>query len=186
MIPKRPGVFMDRDGVLSRNVVRDGEPRSPRLAKDFEIFPDLEKQLAELSGAGYYLFAVTNQPDISRGGMASSELEAMHLKLMASLGPHGLRKIYVCPHDDRDQCRCRKPKPGMILEAAAEWNIDLVQSFMIGDRLTDISAGRQAGCRTILIQANPGDAPQSDYTARDLPDACRMILALTKSKPEKP
>jgi len=101
-----------------------------------------------LKSAGFLLIAVTNQPEIARGALRIEALEAMHTLLRAHVP---LDDIRVCIHDEDDDCACRKPRPGLLLDAAREWRIDLHQSFMVGDRWKDIDAGYAAGCRTLLI-----------------------------------
>jgi D-glycero-D-manno-heptose 1,7-bisphosphate phosphatase len=107
---------------------------------------------------------VTNQPDIARGLVTAESVEAINGALKAQLG---LDDIYVCLHMDEDQCDCRKPKPGLLIEAARRWNIDLRRSFMVGDRWRDIEAGRAAGCRTVFID--------HDYAAERPPDRPDLV-----------
>jgi D-sedoheptulose 7-phosphate isomerase len=156
-------VFLDRDGVLNRAMVRDGKPLPPPGLNQLEILPDASPALTELKSHGFGLYVVTNQPDVSRGSLTRGEVEAMHAKLAASLP---VDDIFVCYHDDADHCACRKPQPGMILEAARKHNIDLAHSFLIGDRWRDIEAGHAAGCKTILIdygyrERRPAQPPEA-------------------------
>lgn len=144
----RKAVFLDRDGVINRSVVRDGKPFSPSSVDEVEIMPDVPVALERLSEAGFLLICVTNQPDVARGKQSREVVEAIHDVLLKSLP---LDEILVCYHDDSDGCQCRKPLPGMLLSAAERFSIELEESFMIGDRWRDIEAGRNAGCRTVLI-----------------------------------
>jgi D-glycero-D-manno-heptose 1,7-bisphosphate phosphatase len=152
--PCRRAMFLDRDGVLNRALVRDGIPCSPRTIEEFEILPGVEEALTDLRAAGFVLVVVTNQPDVARGRMSRDALNAMHRALLARLP---IDEIRICHHDDADHCLCRKPRPGMLCEAAARWGIDLSRSIMVGDRWRDISAGRAAGCRTFLIGDGYGE-----------------------------
>ena len=141
-------VFLDRDGVLNRAVVRNGKPYPPASLAELEIAPGAKDALASLQKKGYKLLVVTNQPDISRGFTPRETVDEINRKL-ASILP--LDDIFVCQHSDADDCNCRKPKPGLLQEAARRHNIDLASSFMVGDRWRDVEAGQSAGCRTILI-----------------------------------
>lgn len=173
------GVFLDRDGVLSKIVYRDGKPCSARTVEEFELFSFAGPCLERLYRGGYVLLVVTNQPDIARGKMPLQTLEKMNRVLLAQLGGEkGIQKVYFCPHDDSDHCLCRKPQPGMILEGAREWGLDLSQSFVIGDRASDAEAGRRAGCKTVLIRTPFNAEARPDYWAKDLQEACQMILSL--------
>jgi D-glycero-D-manno-heptose 1,7-bisphosphate phosphatase len=141
-------VFIDRDGVINELINRDGGKYSPRHVKDFHMFPFVPGAMKQIRDAGYLVVIVTNQPDISRGFLKQEVLDEMH-QILRTLCQ--VDAIYVCPHDNSDACLCRKPLPGMLLEAASDLSIDLNSSWMIGDRDSDIQAGQGAGCRTIMI-----------------------------------
>lgn len=141
-------VFLDRDGVLNALVRRNGRPVSPRVPGDFRLFDDAYEALRALRSSGFRIFVVTNQPDIARGHLDSADLHEMLAIVRRELE---VDDIAFCPHDDSDDCACRKPAPGMLLDLARRWNVDLRRSFMIGDSWRDVEAGRRAGCRTILI-----------------------------------
>jgi len=149
-------VFLDRDGVLTRALVRDGKPYAPATLAEMEIEPEASAALARLKAAGFVLIVVTNQPDVARGNARREDVEAMHAVLRADLP---LDDCAVCYHDDADACICRKPLPGLLIQAAAAHSIDLARSFMIGDRWRDIDAGAAAGCRTILIDRGYRERP---------------------------
>lgn len=168
-------VFLDRDGVINANVERDGKPVAPTSAKDFRILPGVEDAVAALKDAGFLIVVVTNQPDIGTGRTPLSELEAMHAEIKRRMP---INAIKACFHVDADNCPCRKPKPGMITEAAAELNISLADSHVVGDRWRDVEAGRAAGCRTFFVDYGyPQDGPlHPDRTVHSLPEAARMIL----------
>jgi len=141
-------VFLDRDGVLTRAILRQGKAYAPVTPSEMEIDSDAPAALARLKAAGFLLIAVTNQPDVARGITRLADVHAMHAVLRAALP---LDAVFACFHDDSDACPCRKPRPGMLLQGAAAHAIDLAQSFMVGDRWRDVDAGAAAGCRTIWI-----------------------------------
>ena len=140
-------VFLDRDGVINRAVVRGGKPYPPTPPSSFEVIDGVPEALQSLRRAGFLLVVVTNQPDVARGTIKREDIEAMHGTLLATLA---LDEIVACYHDG-DACDCRKPKPGALLAAAARHTIDLNRSFMVGDRWRDIEAGQRAGCGTLFI-----------------------------------
>jgi D-sedoheptulose 7-phosphate isomerase len=160
---KNRAVFLDRDGVINRAFVVDGKPLPPPTPQDLEILPGVLEALQALKQAGFKLLVVTNQPDVGRGKLTRETLDAMHRELSEKLP---LDEIFVCTHSDGDHCNCRKPSPGMLLEAAQKHDIDLACSFMVGDRWRDIEAGYNAGCKTILIDY--GYAEKSADHAPDL------------------
>jgi D-glycero-D-manno-heptose 1,7-bisphosphate phosphatase len=145
----RRAVFLDRDGVLNRAVVRNGKPYPPSSLEELEILPGISDVCRDLHRAGFLLIMVTNQPDVSRGTQTREVVGAINQVLFDCLC---LDDIRVCYHDNSDNCRCRKPEPGLLLEAARDWKINLSESFMVGDRWKDIEAGRRAGCKTIFVQ----------------------------------
>jgi D-glycero-D-manno-heptose 1,7-bisphosphate phosphatase len=155
-VGSRPAVFLDRDGVLIRAVERDGIPRPVTSVADAELLPGVVEACTELHDAGYLLVCVTNQPDIARGAVDAGTVAAINDHLREVLG---LDDVVVCPHDDADDCSCRKPRPGMLLEAAQRWDIDLGHSVMVGDRWRDIDAGRAAGCRTVFVRHGYAERP---------------------------
>ena len=171
----RPAVFLDRDGVLNRALVRDGRPDPPARQEDLEILPGVAEALVDLRRAGFLLLVVTNQPDVARGTLSATSLARIHEHLLATLK---LDKIYVCPHDDANHCTCRKPLPGLLLTAAQEWSVDLQKSFMVGDRWRDIEAGRHAGCTTVLIDYGYREklCSEPDKRVTSLREASKWIL----------
>jgi D-glycero-D-manno-heptose 1,7-bisphosphate phosphatase len=146
--PRRLAVFLDRDGVLNRAVVRDGKPYPPSSVEDLEILPGVPEALEHLKRAGFLLLVVTNQPDVGSGKQSREVVEALHANLQAGLP---LDAIFVCYHVDADACTCRKPAPGMLQQAAARFGLYLPGCYMVGDRWRDVDAGHRAGCRTILL-----------------------------------
>jgi D-glycero-D-manno-heptose 1,7-bisphosphate phosphatase len=172
----RRAVFLDRDGVLNRAWVREGRPYPPDTLDKFEILPGVPVALSRLHDAGFLLIGATNQPDVARGTQRRDLVEAMNARLMDE---SPITAIFVC-YDDGDDCPRRKPNPGLLLEAATEYGIDLAASFMVGDRWKDIEAGRRAGCRTIFIdRAYAEPQPDADHVALDLGDAASWILSQT-------
>jgi D-glycero-D-manno-heptose 1,7-bisphosphate phosphatase len=172
----RRAVFLDRDGVLNDAVVRDGKPYSPAGLHELAVPPDVPDALRALRAAGFVLIVVTNQPDVARGIQERSVVEAINTELRARLP---LDDVFVCYHDDRDGCSCRKPLPGLLLQAAAEHRIALAQSFMVGDRWRDVEAGRRAGCFTVRLERHyrdPGPESPPSYIAGSLLDAAQWIL----------
>ena len=173
--PKR-AVFLDRDGVINRSVTKDGKPYPPSSVAEVEVLQGVPDALEKLKGAGFSLVCVTNQPDVARGAQKKEIVEAIHERLMASLC---IDEILVCYHDDGDNCQCRKPLPGMLLEASGRLGLDLKKSFMVGDRWRDIEAGQNAGCRTILIEYGyneKGPSRPPDVTVGSLDQAAYWIL----------
>jgi len=168
-------VFLDRDGVLNRSVVRAGRPYAPTSLDEFELLPGVLEALTDLRTAGFVLVVVTNQPDLATGRMRPEVAEAIHQKLRALLP---IDDIKVCGHVDEDDCSCRKPRPGMLLEAARDWSIDLYRSFIVGDRWRDVSAGKAAGCKTIFVDYGYAEelADRPDFVVTSLPEAVKIIL----------
>ena len=168
-------VFLDRDGVINGTVVRRGKQRAPQDLSEWVWIDGVHETLATLHARGYVLVVVTNQPDVSRGWQTHEQVEEFHQLVERSLP---VARIYTCFHDDAELCACRKPKPGMLLAAAAELGIDLCRSFMVGDRDSDIAAGRAAGCRTIYLR-HEGDASppaDSDHEIRTLRQLLTIIV----------
>lgn len=170
-------VFLDRDGVLTRVLVRGGVAYAPVTPAEMEMDADAPAALRRLKAAGFLLVVVTNQPDVARGITRREDVETMHATLQAALP---LDAWCVCYHDNADSCDCRKPKPGMLVAAARTHDIDLAQSFMVGDRWRDIDAGAAAGCRTVWIdrgynEREPVHAP--DVRVETLAAAADWILA---------
>jgi D-glycero-D-manno-heptose 1,7-bisphosphate phosphatase len=170
-------VFLDRDGVLNCTVVTDSVPHPPQTVDELELLPGVVEALCELASLGFVLPVVTNQPDVARGSQTKQEVEAINAKL-ASLLP--VSEIFTCYHDGPDNCDCRKPRAGLLIQAQKRYNIDLSRSFMVGDRWSDIVAGAAAGCKTLLVATSYSKAERCtpDYTVRDLPEAVELIKRL--------
>ncbi len=186
MADHRPGagaVFLDRDGVLNRAVVRRGRPHPPASAAELEMLPGAVDACEMLRAAGFILVVVTNQPDVARGTQSQVEVEALNHEVRRHVPLDG---VYVCPHDDGDRCPCRKPRPGLLVAAADDHGIDLTASFMVGDRWRDIDAGRAAGCRTAFIDYGYDERrPRwADVVVGDLSEAAHWIC-LMQSEPRE-
>lgn len=156
-------------------MVRDGKPYPPANLEEFELLPGVERTVDALRAAGFLIIVVTNQPDVATGVQTRAVVEAMHDKLRAA----GLcDDIKVCYHTEADGCGCRKPKPGMLIEAAREWQVDLARSFMVGDRWRDVAAGKAAGCYTFFIDYEYRErrAENPDAVVASLEEAGRLIL----------
>jgi D-glycero-D-manno-heptose 1,7-bisphosphate phosphatase len=182
-------VFLDRDGVVTDAPVIQGQAGSPRFAHELQIVAGAEEAVSELRRYGARLFVVTNQPDVARGTLDEAELIAMHDALRRTLDIDDVR---YCPHDGADACSCRKPAPGMLVELANEWAVDLDKSWMVGDRWVDIAAGAAAGTHTVLVERSYSWSPTSagappvglepDHRATDLSDAAGLIARMSGSR----
>ena len=167
-------VFLDRDGTLMEEVDYCRDPEKVR------IFPGVPDALRALRAAGFRTLLVTNQSGIGRGKILPSEYEAVHRRLLELLGPDTLDGWYMCPDTPDAASLRRKPAPGMLLEAAGEWGLDLESCWMIGDKAIDVACARAAGAAGILVKTGYGareDVSGAVYTAEDVPDAVRWILA---------
>tara|TARA_B110000503_G_C7168775_1_gene423247 strand:+ start:2437 stop:2973 length:537 start_codon:yes stop_codon:yes gene_type:complete len=168
-------VFLDRDGVINKASVRDGLPYPPKDLSELEIIAGVREALSELHSSNYLLIVITNQPDVARGTAKKEDIENINNYLFSQLPLDGFQ---TCYHDDLDNCVCRKPKPGALLEASTFYNIDLKKSFMVGDRWRDIAAGASAGCTTIFIDYcyNERKPNSPGYTVKSLSEATHIIL----------
>lgn len=171
----RRAVFLDRDGVINRAIVRDGKPYPPASLSDLEILPGVHEALQKLHVAKYLLIVVTNQPDVARGSTKREVVEEINAFLSSQLP---IDDFKTCYHDTSDKCKCRKPQPGAIIETSNKFNIDLTESYMIGDRWTDIEAGLKAGCKTIYIDYdyNEQKSIAHHFTVNSLMEAKKIIL----------
>src|SRR5262245_16745699 len=176
MSSARRAVFLDRDGVINRAEVRSGKSYAPAKLEDLSVLPGVAAALIRFREAGYLTLVVTNQPDVGKGTQRRDVVEEMHARLARELA---LDAIYVCYHVGEDRCSCRKPAPGMLLEAARDFGVDLARSWMVGDRWRDVGAGRAAGTRTIWIDCGYDEprAESPDWIVRSLPEAAEIILS---------
>ena len=158
--PKK-AVFLDRDGVINRAPIIAGIPQSPKSLHELEINNGVEEAINLLRKKGFELVVVTNQPDIARGKLNSDVLTRIHESIANKTG---VKHFFSCIHDEIQNCECRKPKPGLILQATSQLNLDLKRSFLVGDRWKDIQAGQTAGCTCFFIDYGYDEAvPQRPY-----------------------
>jgi D-glycero-D-manno-heptose 1,7-bisphosphate phosphatase len=177
----RRAIFFDRDGVLAIPTVRDGKSYAALSIAEFSLYPEAEEALRRARAAGFLNIVVTNQPDVANGKVARSEVEAMHAKLRGSLELDDVEVSYDPSGSDAPR---RKPNPGMLLDAAAKWQISLATSFMIGDRSVDMQAARRAGCFAVFIdrQYAVDPPPKSfDHSAMNVLDAVMWCVAQARA-----
>jgi D-glycero-D-manno-heptose 1,7-bisphosphate phosphatase len=166
-------IFLDSDGVLNTAIVKNGKPLAPTTLEEFKIPDEVKPSLNKLKKAGYLLICVTNKPDVERGLMTQANLDAIFSKLTHDLP---LDDLFICYKEGTD---CYKPNPGLLCDAAKKYNVDLSQSFMIGDRWRDVGAGQNAGCKTIWINRHYAEKipdPPADFTVSSLSEAVEKIL----------
>lgn len=170
----RPAVFLDRDGVINVEVSYLGDPAR------FQLLPGVAAAIRRLNQAGLPVIVVTNQSGIGRGYYSLAAMTAVHQRLDAELAAAGAHvdALYFCPHRPEDGCSCRKPAPGMFVQAASELGVDLARSVIIGDKFSDLVAGKAVGCRGVLVLTGHGAEERArggplepEYVAADLPGA---------------
>lgn len=170
-------MFLDRDGVINRALQRDAKPYPPRSLDEFEILPGVKAACAQLKAAGFLLVVATNQPDVGRGTLARETVEAIHAAMKQKLP---IDDVEVCfhPGGHESECDCRKPRPGMLRNAARKLGINLAESWMVGDRWRDIDCGHAAGCRTILVDHGYAEdlREMPDFRVENLTQAAEIIL----------
>ena len=168
-------VFLDRDGILNTSVIVNNKPFAPKSVSDLIITPNIKSKLTKLKSNGILLIVITNQPDVSRGTATRESVDQINKALQDYLP---LDEIYVCFHDNSDNCKCRKPKPGNIINASKKYNIDLDKSFMIGDRRGDVQAGNSVGLTTIFVDYNYSEEKplDSNYIVETVPDALDIAI----------
>lgn len=175
--PSRRAVFLDRDGVINRAILRNGKPYPPGSLEELEIAEGCAEALNALKACGLLLIVVTNQPDVARGKQSREAVQCMHEVLVSTLP---IDEILTCFHDDKDNaCDCRKPKPGLLLQAARKHALELSDSFLIGDRWRDIDAAHAVGCRAVWIDhgyEERGPSRPPEVRVHSLADAVAWIL----------
>lgn len=178
---RRAAVFLDRDGVINRSVVREGKPYPPASLSEFEFLPGVHEACRLLKESGFLLVIVTNQPDVGRGTQRQAVVEEMHRHICHALP---IDRVEVCYDGGDMPSDFIKPAPGMLLRAARELEIDLARSFMVGDRWRDVDCGLAAGCVTIFIDYGYREKLRSepDFRVSNLLEAARLILSFV-SKP---
>ena len=169
-------IFLDRDGVINKAIVRHGKPYPPHSLDELILEPYVLPSLNKLKENNFLLIAVTNQPDVARGELKQHTLDKIHQVLLSQLP---LDEILVCMHDDADRCNCRKPKPGLLYSAAEKYHLDLTSCYMIGDRWRDIEAGKNANCKTIWINRSYVEKKptNADFTTFSLCKAVDWIVS---------
>jgi len=169
------GVFLDRDGVITKAYVKSGIPHPPYSVGETEILEGVAEAIENFRKSGITVIVVTNQPDVARKKILLDEVMRIHEHLNLQLG---LENFYMCTHDDLDYCDCRKPLPGLILRAAKELSIELEKSHLVGDRWRDIDAGQAAGCTCFFIDYNYAEKrPKTPFTVvNSLLEASEIIV----------
>jgi D-glycero-D-manno-heptose 1,7-bisphosphate phosphatase len=180
----RRAIFLDRDGVLNRARWRNGKLVPPASLDELDLLPGVGEACTALRAAGFLLIVVTNQPDVARGTQDRKTVEAINAAIRQKVP---LDDVRVCYHDDANRCACRKPKPGLLLQAASDWDIDVGRSFLVGDRWKDIEAARQAGCHAVMVENRHPQEKDSactpDLRVPSLRQAADWILKLSNNGP---
>lgn len=179
--PLRPCLFLDRDGVVNESVVREGKPFPPATPQEVKYLEGIHELCRDARSAGWLVIIATNQPDVGRGTMSQSTVEAIHARMRGDLE---LDDIEVCYDPGQGKpSQFRKPAPGMLLLAAEKHHIDLPASLMIGDRWRDVACGKAAGCRTIFIDYAYDEAMNEspDFTVRSLAEAAAVARRFFKT-----
>jgi D-glycero-D-manno-heptose 1,7-bisphosphate phosphatase len=171
----KQGVFIERDGILNDSRIEGQYPVSPRTLADFTLRTETIPFLAQLKAEGFVIIVTTNQPGLSRGYLSRRDLDRMHDLLRKNIP---FDDLLVCPHDEADRCPCRRPKPGLLVEAGFKWQLDLDQSFVISDKWQDAEAGRLASCTSVLINSPWIGKGHRDFLVKDFSVAVEKILGV--------
>src|SRR5580765_7836908 len=172
----KQGVFLERDGILNTVRVERQHQVTPLTLEDFKINQEAIPLIKKLKEAGLVVIVTTNQPGLSRGYQSRRELDRMHERLRKTFA---LDDILVCPHDETDRCPCRKPKPGLLIEAGFKWHLDLDHSFVVSDKWQDAEAARIAGCTSLLLKSHWVGTVHRDFVLTSLSAIVEKILRLT-------
>ena len=170
-------VFIERDGILNEVEPGPKHPITPLTLEEFKVRTEAKGQLKILKDAGFVLIITTNQPGLSRGYQSRRELERMH-DILRHTFP--IDDIFLCPHDEDDECPCRKPRPGLMIESAFKWHLNLDHSFVISDKWYDSEAARTAGCTSMLIESPWVGQGHHDFVLPDLKKAVEKIIQVKK------
>jgi len=173
----RRAVFVDRDGVLNAAVVEDGRPHPPASVTDLAFLAGVRERVAALKELGFLVVCVTNQPDVARGTVTRTAVEQINARVREEMG---LDELLACYHDDNDGCDCRKPRPGLLLDAARRLGIDLPRSYMVGDRWKDVACGSAAGCTTVFVDQRYSErfeGPAPDHISATAAAALDYVLS---------
>ena len=171
----RSAVFIERDGLLNRVRIERGQPRSPLSLEEFQINPAALEPLKALKHAGFVVLVTTHQPGLSRGTLPRRELDQMHALLQRTFNLDG---ILVCPHEAQDACPCRKPKPGLLMEAAFKWHLEIDHSFVVSEMWQDAQAAHVAGCTSLLIRSPWNGSGHHDFVLEDLSELAAKVMQL--------
>jgi D-glycero-D-manno-heptose 1,7-bisphosphate phosphatase len=175
----KPAVFIERDGVLNTVRVEHQHPVTPLTLEEFHVNQAIGPLLNSLKAEGFLLIATTNQPGLSHAYQSRRELDRMHDLLRLTLP---LDDILVCAHDETDNCPCRKPKPGLLVEAGFKWHLDLDHSFVVSDKWQDAEAARAAGCVSLLLKSPWVGNVHHDFVLPDIAAIVGKILSLRKGR----
>lgn len=179
----RTAVFLDRDGVINQN--RDSD--YVKSWREFTFLPGSRKAIQRLLQEDIPIIVISNQAGVGKGLVSDATVQEINRRLVAQTSVPGkkISAVYYCPHRVEEKCQCRKPKPGMLLEAAADWDLDLNRCYVVGDAISDIEAGSAVGCTTFLVKTGRGSRvlqerrnwkTQPDFVVEDLPQAVEIIL----------
>lgn len=173
--------FLDRDGVINKPRIVDGKPFPPTGTDDLELYEGVALAVSRMKSKGLMVIVITNQPDVARGTTSLDTVDEIHALLKRQLE---IDDIFVCPHDDDHDCDCRKPRPGLIWQAAEQWHIDVGNSFLVGDRWRDVDAGKVAGCTTIFINRGYTERQPTGhhFETQSLADASDLIIEMLENQ----
>jgi D-glycero-D-manno-heptose 1,7-bisphosphate phosphatase len=169
----KSAVFFERDGILNLARVEKNHQTTPLTLDEFQPNPEALDPLRRLKAAGFVLLATTNQPGLSRGYQSRRELDLMHALLRRQLP---VDDILTCPHDETDRCPCRRPKPGLLIEASFKWQLDLDRSFVVSDKWQDAQAAHIAGCTSLLLRSPWNGSGHHDFVLPDLASVVNKLL----------
>ena len=173
-------VFLDRDGILNESIIKQGKPYPPQNLEEVVIHDEVKRGIRLLKNEGLLLIMITNQPDIARNKTTEKNVNSINNFVKQILN---LDDVFMCVHDDKDNCNCRKPKPGMIIEAKKKWNIELSGSFLVGDRWKDISAGIKMNLITFLLDLGYNEKKvNADFEYKTFTQIVNQIIKLKNEK----
>jgi D-glycero-D-manno-heptose 1,7-bisphosphate phosphatase len=175
----KTAVFLERDGILNSVDVVRGQPVVPKSLAEFHVNTAIRPLLMRLREAGFLLIATSNQPGVSRGYLARRELDLMHTVLRRALP---LDAVYVCPHDELDDCTCRKPQAGLLTEAGYEHHINLEHSYVVSDKWQDAKAAEQVGATSLLLRSPWNSTCHHDFILPTLKDITEKIFTLVERR----
>jgi D-glycero-D-manno-heptose 1,7-bisphosphate phosphatase len=179
-ITSRQAVFLDRDGILNKSIIKQGKPYPPENLEEVVIHDEVKQGIRLLKNEGLLLIMITNQPDIARNKTTEKNVNSINNFVKHILN---LDDIFMCVHDDNDNCNCRKPKPGMIIDAQKKWNIELNGSFLVGERWKDISAGKKMNLITFFLDLGYKEKKvDADFEYKTFTQIVNQIIKLKNEK----